>query len=200
MKEERLAILRMLENGTISVDEAERLLNAVKETGDKMDFSESLNTFFSKTGDVLEKAGQKVKSAAKTAGEKAEVAKPEIIKAAKVVKEKVGETADSIMEDIKRRRAESGDGDVFEGEYKEKTDEPENQEGKTEEQTESTVDKAVHAEDFNEELREAEFNKMMGQAGEEASGVSDTAEEDPMLRAQREWEEMKKSDDNGEVR
>ena len=116
MKEERLAILRMLENGTISVDEAERLLNAVKETGDKMDFSESLNTFFSKTGDVLEKAGQKVKSAAKTAGEKAEVAKPEIIKAAKVVKEKVGETADSIMEDIKRRRAESGDGDVFEGE------------------------------------------------------------------------------------
>ena len=46
MKEERLAILRMLENGTISVDEAERLLNAVKETGDKMDFSESLNTFF----------------------------------------------------------------------------------------------------------------------------------------------------------
>ena len=104
------------------------------------------------------------------------------------------------MEDIKRRRAESGDGDVFEGEYKEKTDEPENQEGKPEEQTESTVDKAVHAEDFNEELREAEFNKMMGQAGEEASGVSDTAEEDPMLRAQREWEEMKKSEDNGEVR
>ena len=200
MKEERLAILRMLENGTISVDEAERLLNAVKETGDKMDFSESLNAFFSKTGDVLEKAGQKVTSAAKTAGEKAEVAKPEIIKAAKVVKEKVGETADSIMEDIKRRRAESGDGDVFEGEYKEKTDEPENQEGKPEEQTESTVDKAVHAEDFNEELREEEFNKMMGQAGEEASGVSDTAEEDPMLRAQREWEEMKKSEDNGEIR
>ena len=40
MKEERLAILRMLEKGNISVDEAERLLNAVNNTNDK-DISET---------------------------------------------------------------------------------------------------------------------------------------------------------------
>ena len=53
MKEERMAILRMLEKGTISADEAERLLNAMQETGNKKDFSESLNNVLSKTGTVL---------------------------------------------------------------------------------------------------------------------------------------------------
>ena len=179
MKEERLAILRMLENGTINVDEAERLLNVVKEAGDKKDFSESFNDIMSKTGVVLENIGKKAGSMAKTVGEKAEEAKPEIIKAAKAVKEKVGETADSIKEDIRKKRAESGD--IFEGDFEEKTES-------------STVDDAVHEEDFNEELREAEYNKMMGADGAE------NAEEDPFMKAQQEWEEMKNNDDSGEVK
>lgn len=194
MKEERLAILRMLENGTISVEEAERLLNAVKETGERKDISESINNIFSKTGEVLETLGKKAGSAAKTIGEKAEEAKPEIIKAAKSVKEKVGETADSIKEDIKRRKAESGDGEVFEAEYTEKKEAAETEA----EPEKSTVDSAVHEDDFNEELREAEYNKMMGQAG--GDDIDGAVEEDSFMQAQREWEEMKNADDNGEMK
>ena len=54
MKEERMAILRMLEKGTISADEAERLLNAMNETENKKDISESINNVLAKTGNVLE--------------------------------------------------------------------------------------------------------------------------------------------------
>ena len=197
MKEERLAILRMLENGTISVEEAERLLNAVKETGERKDLSESLNNIFSKTGVVLESLGKKAGTVAKTVGEKAEEAKPEIIKAAKTVKDMVGETADSIKEDIKKRRAESAESEVYEAEFKEKTEEDTSTD---EAKAESTVDKAVHAEDFNEELREAEYNKMMNQMGGEDADGGDDVEEDSFMKAQKEWEEMKNTEDNGEVK
>ena len=78
---------------------------------------------------------------------------------------------------------------------------------KTEEDTstdeakaESTVDKAVHAEDFNEELREAEYNKMMNQMGGEDADGGDDVEEDSFMKAQKEWEEMKNTEDNGEVK
>lgn len=185
MKEERMAILRMLESGTINAEEAERLLNAIKETKERKDLSDSINNIFSKTGVVLENLGKKAGNVAKTVGEKAEEAKPEIIKAAKTVKEKVGETADSIKEDIKKRKAENDD--VFEAEFKEKT-----------EAEESTVDKAVHEDDFNEELREAEYNKMMGQM--DAGDAGCEVEEDSFMKAQMEWEEMKNTDDDGEVK
>ena len=197
MKEERLAILRMLENGTISVEEAERLLNAVKETGERKDLSESLNNIFSKTGVVLESLGKKAGTVAKTVGEKAEEAKPEIIKAAKTVKDMVGETADSVKEEIKKRRAESAESEVYEAEFKEKTEEDTSTD---ETKAESTVDKAVHAEDFNEELREAEYNKMMNQMGGEDADGGDDVEEDSFMKAQKEWEEMKNTEDNGEVK
>lgn len=197
MKEERLAILRMLENGTISVEEAERLLNAVKETGERKDLSESLNNIFSKTGVVLESLGKKAGTVAKTVGEKAEEAKPEIIKAAKTVKDMVGETADSVKEEIKKRRAESAESEVYEAEFKEKTEEDTSTD---ETKAESTVDKAVHAEDFNEELREAEYNKMMNQMGGEDADGGDAVEEDSFMKAQKEWEEMKNTEDNGEVK
>ena len=124
MKEERLAILRMLENGTISVEEAERLLNILKDSGNEKDLSESFNDMMSKAGTALDslfgKIGKKAETVAKTVGEKAEEAKPEIKKAAKVVKKKMEEAADSIKEEVKNRRGADADDFVYEGEAEEK--------------------------------------------------------------------------------
>ena len=61
MKEERLAILSMIEKGIITVDEAERLLKAMSET-----------TLNEKAENVLSKAGENLGAFAKLAGEKAE--------------------------------------------------------------------------------------------------------------------------------
>lgn len=150
MKEERLAILRMLENGVISVDEAEKLLNAVRDTENKWDFSENFNGFLSKTGDTLEeiakKIGKKADAVAKTVGEKAEAAKPEIKRAAKIVKEKVDETASNIREDIKKRKNAD---DIFESDFREKKDEAETVKSETDEKndkvdnTKSAVDESI---------------------------------------------------------
>ena len=84
MKEERLAILRMLEKGNISVDEAERLLNAVNNTNDK-DISETINNALGKAGSLLEKFGKKAGEVAKTVSQKAEEKYPEVKKTAKNV-------------------------------------------------------------------------------------------------------------------
>lgn len=74
MKEERLAVLSMIEKGIITVDEAERLLKAMNETAinDKVD-------------SILSKAGVNISSFAKIAAGKAEKmiddAKPVVKKA-----------------------------------------------------------------------------------------------------------------------
>ena len=74
MKEERLAVLSMIEKGIITVDEAERLLKAMNET--------AIND---KVESVLTKAGGNISSFAKIAAEKAEKmiddAKPVVKKA-----------------------------------------------------------------------------------------------------------------------
>ncbi len=129
MKEERMAILRMLENGIISADEAERLLNILNENREK-DVSGNIEGAFAKAGSTLESivgnVGKKAGQVAKTIGEKAEQAKPEIKKAAKTVAEKVTEAAETIKEDInKRKAAKEGayDSDfVYEGEAEENTE------------------------------------------------------------------------------
>ena len=79
MKEERLAVLSMVENGIITVDEAERLLKAMNET--------AVND---KVESVLSKASGNISSFAKIAAEKAE----KMIDDAKpVVKKAVDDTA-----------------------------------------------------------------------------------------------------------
>ena len=223
MKEERMAILRMLEKGTISADEAERLLNAMNETENKKDISESINNVLAKTGNVLEGLAKnltkKAGAAAKVVSEKAEEAKPEIKKAAKAVKEKVSEAAVNIKEDIKNRK--NGE-DIFEADYREKNDdetfgntdvntenqtdtqkqensvvesnEPETAEFKTEEQTDNFF------EDDDRDY-EAEFNRMMSETnGGDIFGEVFNPINDAIFEAQREWEEQKKNDDNGELR
>ena len=82
MKEERLAVLSMIEKGIITVDEAERLLKAMSET--------AVND---KVESVLSKAGENISSFAKIAAERAEKmvddAKP-------VVKKAVDDTAPKV--------------------------------------------------------------------------------------------------------
>ncbi|WP_330695311.1 non-hydrolyzing UDP-N-acetylglucosamine 2-epimerase [Anaerotignum sp.] len=71
MKEERMAILNMLEKGIINVDEAERLLIILQSSSgiDKDGISKTV-------GDALGKAGEALNSVAKAVGEKAEKIQP----------------------------------------------------------------------------------------------------------------------------
>lgn len=126
MKEERLAILRMLENGVISTDEAERLLNILNENSQKS--GGSFEDAFSKAGNtlenVVESVSKKVGTAAKTVGDKAEEAKPEIKRAVKTVVEKVSEAAETIKAEFNNRNAAKNTAEtsdfVYEGEADEK--------------------------------------------------------------------------------
>lgn len=120
MKEERLAILRMLEKGNISVDEAERLLNAVNNTNDK-DITETIDSALNKFGNLLEKFGRKTGEVAKTVSQKAEEKYPEVKKTAKNVVNKMNDAAETIKKNIDKAANE----DIFEGEATEKTEDAE---------------------------------------------------------------------------
>ena len=207
MKEERMAILRLLEKGILSVDEAERLLNALQNTN-KKDLSESINGILSKTGDTLEvlaqKIGRKAGAAAKAVGDKAEEVKPEIKKAAKVVKEKVSETA----ENIKNRKNSE---DIFDADFSEEeavetaeetaavNEEPKAEAEADEKELKDFIPQASD-EDFkvyeDEDTRdyEAEFYRMMGEInGDIFSEVIDPVD-DVLFQAQKEWEELKETE------
>lgn len=86
MKEERMAILNMLEKGLITVDEAERLL-IVLQNGMGMD----KDGIGKAVGGALEKAGAMLGSVAKTVGEKAEQLQPRVREVATKVADKADE-------------------------------------------------------------------------------------------------------------
>lgn len=88
MKEERMAILNMLEKGLITVDEAERLL-IVLQNGMGMD----KDGIGKAVGGALEKAGAMLGSVAKTVGEKAEQLQPRV----REVATKVADKADDMQ-------------------------------------------------------------------------------------------------------
>lgn len=96
MKEERMAILNMLEKGIISVDEAERLLNTLHNG-----MGLEKDGIGKAVGGALEKAGAALGSVAKTVGEKAQpVVKTVSEKAQPVVKsaaEKVSDKAEELQ-------------------------------------------------------------------------------------------------------
>ena len=123
MKEERMAILSMVEKGIITVDEAERLLIAIRK-GSKSEKNENI---MSKAGDKLnvlaknvnektEKIISDAKPAIKSAGEKMEKVvedvKPQVKKAAETISEK----ADELKEKIKERRQDSEE-DIIDGTF-----------------------------------------------------------------------------------
>lgn len=86
MKEERMAILNMLEKGLITVDEAERLLT-VLQNGMGME----KDGIGKAVGGALEKAGAMLGSVAKTVGEKAEQLQPRVREVATKVADKADE-------------------------------------------------------------------------------------------------------------
>ena len=196
MKEEVMAILRMLENGKISAEEAERLLNAVNNTVNKRDMSESLNNVLSKTGDALESfaqnLGKKAGTVAKTVGEKAEEAKPEIKKAAKAVKEKAGEAAETIKENIKKRKND----DIFEEESKSSSD----YEGQKKD-LKDFIPQSEEKDCFDEDNRdyEAEYNQMMKDTNGDIFGEVLNPINDALFEAQKEWEEEKSKENDGDT-
>ncbi len=92
MKEERLAILNMLEKGIITVDEAERLLT-VLQNGMGLE----KDGIGKAVGNALEKAGDMLGSVAKTMGEKAEQLQPKV----KEVATKVADKADEMQPKVR---------------------------------------------------------------------------------------------------
>lgn len=86
MKEERMAILSMLEKGLITVDEAERLLT-VLQNGAGLE----RDGIGKAVGSALEKAGSVLGSVAKTVGEKAEQLQPKVREVATKVADKADE-------------------------------------------------------------------------------------------------------------
>ena len=110
MKEERMAILSMVEKGIITVDEAATLLNALNGSkGDGLEkfmsqAGEKLNVFAKTVGEKTEKLVNDAKPLAKATGEKMEKVvddmSPSIKKAAGTFTEKANE----IKEKIKERR------------------------------------------------------------------------------------------------
>jgi len=133
MKQERMAVLSLLEKGIINVEEAERLIKTLGESSTssiKMEeIGETLKSTAKKVGytalDFSEKAVKGAKVAGEYAGKKIKEAEPYVKKAVKTVSEK----AEDIKEEVKEKmKKEDSDGDIdLEKEYKEFCDECENE-------------------------------------------------------------------------
>ena len=115
MKEERMAILSMIEKGVISVDEAERLLNALNST-EKNSFEKfmtkaggTLNSFAKTVGEKTEKIVEEAKPVVKTAGEKVEKVVEEVKPSVKKAADTLSEKADMLKDKIKERKYGSSD-------------------------------------------------------------------------------------------
>lgn len=90
MKEERMAILHMLEKGLITVDEAERLLTVLHQGLEKEGLGKAV-------GSALEKAGSAFSSVAKTVGEQAERLQPKV----KEMASKMADRADDLQPKVR---------------------------------------------------------------------------------------------------
>ena len=105
MKEERMAILSMLEKGIITVDEAERLLNTVNSGMglEKDGIKNVVGGMLGKAGAALTAVAEKVKenptvkSAADKVAEKTEDLQPKMTEAAFRMKEKLAEKTDDLQ-------------------------------------------------------------------------------------------------------
>lgn len=105
MKEERMAILSMLEKGIITADEAERLLTTLNNGMglEKDGITKTVGGMLNKAGAALSAVADKVKenptvkSAADMVADKAEDLQPKVSAAAFRMKEKVAEKADDLQ-------------------------------------------------------------------------------------------------------
>ena len=130
MKEERMAILNMLEKGIITVDEAERLLNTLNSGMglEKDGIKKAVGGALGKAGAALTAVAERVKenptvkTAAGKVADKAEDLQPRVSEAAFRVREKMAEKASEIKEDMatyyeklkeRKHRDEAEDWDDF---------------------------------------------------------------------------------------
>lgn len=120
MKEERMAILRMLEKGIISATEAEKLILALQTKGTK----ERINTeeISDQISDTLSKMGDALGSFMKTIGEKAEDVAKEVEPVVKKMAESVAEKTAAAAEELKkaankRKEQEPVDADEFQDDF-----------------------------------------------------------------------------------
>lgn len=105
MKEERMAILRMLENGIISADEAERLLTALHQGLDteRDGIAATIGGMLNKAGAALGalagkvKESPAVKNAADRVADKADALQPKVSAAAFRMREKLSDKADDLQ-------------------------------------------------------------------------------------------------------
>lgn len=109
MKEERMAVLNMLEKGVISAQEAERLLFALQENpgAEKERLCRAVNK-------TVEKAGGALNSLAKTLGEQADKLEPKVKRAAEKFTEKasvVVDDAKTYAQKLKEKREQGKDED-----------------------------------------------------------------------------------------
>jgi len=98
MQEERLQVLKMVDEGKINVDEAAKLLEALKATGgcDSPTFEEKFKEFCTETKEFFKETGTKV-------NELYEKAKPKVESAAKAVVAKTADIADNISQSLNEK-------------------------------------------------------------------------------------------------
>ncbi|MCJ7855469.1 hypothetical protein MUJ63_04050 [Lachnospiraceae bacterium NSJ-143] len=146
MREERLAVLSMVEKGIITVDEAERLLRALNETA----LSDKAESMFSKAGENI---GTFAKSAAEKAEKIIEDAKPKVKKAVDDASPKVKKFSEKASEFTNRiiKRKNDEDEEITDDDFekniniipldKQIEEKPEQESGKTEEKSDENDEK-----------------------------------------------------------
>ena len=190
MKEERMAILNMLEKGIITVDEAERLLNTVNNGMglEKDGIKKAVGGMLGKAGAALSAVAGKVKenptvkTAADKVAAKTEDLQPKVSEAAFRVKEKMAEKADDLQPAVRGaafRMAEKA-GEIKEdmATYMEKLKEKRNR------------DEAEDWDDFDlDELDAEEAAAVAAEAAAEEL-VSEAVAEEPEMIAAEDDEEI----------
>ena len=181
MKEERMAILNMLEKGIITVDEAERLLNTLNSGMglEKDGIKKAVGGALGKAGAALTAVAERVKenptvkSAADKMAEKTDDLQPKVSSAAFRMKEKMVEKADDLQPAVRgaafRMAEKAGELKEDMATYYEKLKEKRNR------------DMAEDWDDFDLDELDAEevaaFMEMNG-ASEEAAAVAEAAAEE----------------------
>ncbi|MBQ7241659.1 MAG: hypothetical protein IJS35_02600 [Firmicutes bacterium] len=125
MKEERLAVLRLLENGVINAEEAERLLLTLRPVPPAPNYYEKVSSAGENMANLARKAGKKVGKATEAAAKKAE---PVIKRAAEKIGEKTEEVCTNAKNYVDKKKAEREKAyvpDIDEQDVSDVTDAPE---------------------------------------------------------------------------
>jgi len=105
MQEERIQVLKMVDEGKISVDEAAKLLDALRVSGaGQANFEEKFNAFAKDTKEFFKEIGTKINEMYKDA-------EPKIKEATKTVVSKTASLADNISQSLNEKIKKMDDGE-----------------------------------------------------------------------------------------